>query len=84
MFSGKNFRSKNEILVYMIIELLVEGFLDPQVLKNQFNITSLTLYRYVSIIKNVIFDFDFHYIDVYYDRKVKLYRCKFLTKLSAY
>ncbi len=79
MFTGKNIRSKNEILVFMMIELLVDGFLDPQALKNDFHISSLTMYRYVSLIKNVVFDFDYHYIDIYYDRKTKLYRCKFLN-----
>lgn len=88
MYIGQGIRNKNEIIVYMMISMLVDGFLDPKEIKSLFNITSLSLYRYMAFIKDMIFDFEFYYIDIYYDRKSKIYICKcnsdFKSKQSLY
>lgn len=83
MYIGQGNRNKNEIIVYMMILMLVDGFLDPNEIKNNFNITSLSLYRYISFIKTMIYDFEFYFIDIYYDRKSKLYKCKVNCKIKS-
>lgn len=75
MFYGKNNRNKNDILVYLVITLLIDGYIDPIDIENKFNLSSLTMYRYMSLIKTIIYDFDFFYLDLYYDRKNRIYRC---------
>lgn len=75
MFIGHQSRPKVDIIVYLIIMLLVEGSVDSNEIKNKFNITTKTFYRYMSYIKNMLFDYEIYYIDIEYDRKTKLHKC---------
>lgn len=79
MFYGKNNRSKNDILVYVVICLLIDGYIDPTDIENKFNLSSLTMYRYMSLIKTIVYDFEFYYVDIYYDRRNRVYRCTINT-----
>lgn len=83
MFLGSGYKTKNEIIVIMIISLLEDGYLNPQDIRNKFNITSITLYRYISFLKNVLVDNNFYYIDIEYDYSNKIYRCKSRTKFRS-
>lgn len=83
MFSGNNNRMKSDILIYMVITLLIDGSLNPQEIKDKFNIKKLTLYRYMSQIQTIIYDFEFTFIDIYFDKKKKKYICKFNSKLAV-
>ncbi len=83
MFVGKATHSKNEIMIYIIICLLVDGYLDGELTRNEFNISSLTLCRYVSFLKTVLAEFRMYYIDIYYDRKSRLYRCKSYVQFGS-
>ena len=83
MFYGKNSKSKCDILIYLIISLFVEGYIDPIDVENKFNISSLTMYRYISQIINVLYDYEFQYISIYYDRKTKCYKCDCYVELLS-
>lgn len=76
MFIGKNTRTKSEILIYMLVKIIIEGLLDPLEIKNEFNLSSLTIYRYFSLIKTMIYEYNFYFIDIYFNRKSKCYECK--------
>lgn len=84
MYIGKNaIHSKNEIMIYIIINLLADGILDSESIRNEFNISSLTLCRYMSFLKTALVEFRIYYIDIYYDRKSKLYRCKSYVQFKS-
>ena len=83
MFYGKNSKSKCDILIYLIISLFVEGYIDPIDVENKFNISPLTMYRYISQIINVLYDYEFQYISIYYDRKTKRYKCDCYVELLS-
>ena len=51
MVRGSKNRTKNEIIIYMIICILIEGKLYSEEVKNTFNLSNLTFYRYMSLIK---------------------------------
>ncbi len=51
MVRGSKNRTKNEIIIYMIICILIEGKLYSEEVKNKFNLSNLTFYRYMSLIK---------------------------------
>ena len=76
MFVGKQLKSKGEIVILIIIVLLLEGKLDSSIIKKDYNISSKTFSKYISFIKNVLFDFGIYYIDIYFDRDSKMYKCK--------
>lgn len=76
MFIGQNDRPKNEIIFYLIIILLLEGSVDSNEIKNKFNISTKTFYRYMNFIKLLLFDFEFYFIDINYDRYSKLHICR--------
>lgn len=76
MFIGSQTRTKIDIVVYLIIMLLVEGRVDSDEIKNKFNLSTKTFYRYMNYLKMILFDFEIYYIDIYYDRKNKVHICK--------
>lgn len=75
MFINKSSFTKNDIIIYLVILLLIERKVDSNLIKNKFNLSNNTFYRYISSIKNVLFEFGFYYVDVYYDSTLKLYIC---------
>ena len=75
MFKGKQYKDKKELLLYLLIILLTEGRCDSKRFKMEFNISSKTLYRYISFINNVLYDFGLYHVYIYYDRKEKNYIC---------
>ncbi len=84
MFVSKTaLHSKNEILIYLLVIMMVEGFIDPQDVKNRFNITSLSLYRYISFIKTMLADYSMYYIDLYYSKQSKKYICKCYVEFNS-
>lgn len=83
MFIGQNLRPKIEIIFYIIVVLLIEGSIDSNEIKNKFNITTKTLYRYMTFIKVMLYDYDFYYIDVYYDYSKKQHLCHVNSKFKS-
>ena len=75
MYVGQNTRPTKEIVCYILITLLVEGCINSDEVKNKFNISTKTFYRYMSFIKLMLSDYDFYYIDIYYDRKNNQHIC---------
>lgn len=84
MYIGQNTRPLKEIVIYILITLLIEGCIDSDDVKNRFNISTKTFYRYMSFIKLMLYDFEFYYIDIEYDRKKRLHICKVNTYLKSY
>lgn len=76
MYRGNNNRIKSDILIYIVICLLIDGYVYPQEIRDKFNLKSLTVYRYISQIQTIIYDFELHFIDIYFDRKIKKYICR--------
>lgn len=75
MFIGQNSRPKIEIIFYLIVVLLLEERVDSNEIKIKFNISTKTLYRYMTFIKVMLYDYDFYFIDVYYDYSKKQHLC---------
>lgn len=76
MHKGKQLKCKSELIMYLVILLLTEGRIDAVRFKKEFNLSNKTFCRYISNIKNVLYDFGLYYIDIYYDTKLKVYLCK--------
>lgn len=74
MYKGKNTKNKSEIIIYFLLTLFIEGRLKPEEMRVKFNIRSLTMYRYISLIKDIIYDYEFYSIDIYYDKKNREYK----------
>ena len=75
MYKGNQTHSKLEIVIYIMTLLLIDRRLDPNYIMQKFNLTPLTLVRYISTIKNSLIDFGIYYIEIFYDRKYNVYRC---------
>ena len=84
MVRGSKNRTKNEIIIYMIICILIEGKLYSEEVKNKFNLSNLTFYRYMSLIKIVLCDFGFYYIEIIYNRIEKCYICNVNIKINSF
>ena len=83
MFIGQNNRPKIEIIFYLIITLLIDGSVDSNDIKNRFNISTKTFYRYMIFIKTMLYDFDFYYIDIYYNYSLKHHICSVNCKFKS-
>ena len=75
MHQGKQLLSKKDLILYLTNLHLTEKKVDSFVFKNEFNLSSKTFSRYISDIKNVLFDFGLYHIDIFYDREKKLFVC---------
>ena len=75
MFIGHQERPKIDIIVYLIIMLLVEGSVDSNEIKYKFNISTKTFYRYMNYLKLMLYDYEFYFIDIEYDRANKIHKC---------
>ena len=74
MYKGKNTKNKSEIIIYFLLTLFIDGRLKSEEMRVKFNIRSLTMYRYISLIKDIIYDYEFYSIDIYYDKKNREYK----------
>lgn len=75
MYKGNQYFCKNEICIYLMILLLIDKKLDPIVIMRETNISRLTLVRYISTLKNAMFDFGFYNVRIWFDRSYSVYRC---------
>ena len=76
MRMGSNTIPKNELIIFLMIVLLLEGRVDSKIFMIKYNLSNKTFYRYISELKNILADFGLYFIDIYYDRKEHIYRCK--------
>lgn len=83
MFIGSQLRPKIDVVIYLVIMLLVEGSVDSNEIKNKFNISTKTFYRYMNYIKIILCDFEIYYIDIYYDRSIKKHFCVARTSFES-
>lgn len=79
MYVGKQNKCKSDLILYLLILLFTEGKVDSVKFKNEFNLSSKTFCRYISQLNNVIYDFGLYHINLYYDRKEKVYICDINT-----
>ena len=83
MYKGHQLRPKIDIIFYLLIILLIEGSIDSYEVKNKFNISTKTFYRYMTYIKTMLFDYDMYYIDIEYDRFNKIHFCSVNSKFKS-
>lgn len=76
-------RSKNEILLFMILKLLIDGSINSNDIIQEFSISSRCFYRYISDIKSMIYNCGLYYIDVYYSKEINKYLCKVNCKFNS-
>ena len=75
MYLGNQSFYKKDICIYILAELLIHKKLDVESILNFTGISRHTLVRYVSSIKNALFDFGYYNIEIYFDRTYSCYRC---------
>lgn len=75
MFKGQNSHSKLEIIIFIILKLLAEGKCESNYIKTKFNISNLTLIRYIAEIRNSLYDLGIYYIEILYSKQYNAYIC---------
>ena len=77
MNNEKQKENKTTIILYCLTCLLEYGFIYPEQIKEKFNISNRTIYRYISEIKEMFSNYGFDNLEIKYEKvfESNTYRC---------